>query len=71
MLGGRWRSEAGNEHLGWGALLEGALGAFVWKGSRGAVALDVAAVDVRHVFFGGEASQKLADWMVVLHNQCN
>lgn len=57
MLGGRWRIEAGNGHLGWGVgggLLEGALGAFVLKGSRGAVALDaldVAAVDVPHVFF--------------------
>lgn len=57
MLGGRWRIEAGNGHLGWGVgggLLEGALGAFVLKGSRGAVALDaldVAAVDVLHVFF--------------------
>lgn len=40
--------------LGVGGLLEGALGAFVLKGSRGAVALDaldVAAVDVLHVFF--------------------
>lgn len=60
-----------------GGLLEGALGAFVLKGSRGAVALDaldVAAVDVPHVFFfffGGETSPKLADWMVVPHNQCN
>lgn len=81
MLGGRWRIEAGNGHLGWGVggggLLEGALGAFVLKGSRGAVALDaldVAAVDVPHVFcffFGGETSPKLADWMVVPHNQCN
>lgn len=58
MLGGRWRIEAGNGHLGWGVggggLLEGALGAFVLKGSRGAVALDaldVAAVDVPHFFF--------------------
>lgn len=52
---GELRLETGIWDGGWGwGLLEGALGAFVLKGSRGAVALDaldVAAVDVPHVFF--------------------
>lgn len=62
MLGGRWRIDAGNGHLEWGGGLPGALGAFVLTDSRGAVALDVAAVDVRRVFCFLLVGKPLQSW---------